>query len=87
MYPVLISRTFQKQFRNLPPSMQDRVRAALEHLRDDPFEPRSGADLKPVKNTTPQKYRLRVGEYRIIYAVSDDEVRCIEVFKRGRGYR
>ena len=47
---------------------------------------RSGADIKPLKNTNPLKYRLRVGEYRIIYVVKDDAVPVIDVFKRGKGY-
>jgi len=47
----------------------------------------SNADIKLLKNTKPQKYRLRIADYRIIYIVESDVVKVIELFKRGRGYR
>jgi mRNA-degrading endonuclease RelE of RelBE toxin-antitoxin system len=39
-----------------------------------------------LKKTQPQKHRIRVGEYRIIYLIEDNTVHVIEVFRRGRGY-
>ena len=87
MYKVLVSRTFQRQFRNLPEKIQSRIRNGLKELESDPFRPRPNADIKALKDTNPQKYRLRIGNYRIIYTVEDDTVKVIEVFIRGRGYR
>ena len=88
MADVLISRTFVKQYRTLPANEQVRIKESLEHLRTDPFSPRPGADIKPLRGTHPQKYRIRVGSYRIVYAVPDhDTVQVIEIFRRGRDYR
>jgi len=67
--------------------MQKRVRASLVRLGEDPLKPRSKVDIKPLRDTKPQKYRLRIGDYRIIYCVEDDVVKVIELFKRGRDYR
>ncbi len=41
----------------------------------------------PIKGTEPVKYRLRVGDYRVVYIVVRSEVKVIEIFVRGRGYR
>jgi len=87
MFNILVSRTFQKQFKTLPKSMQKRVKTALTELEDNPFDYRSGADIKELKNTKPQKHRIRVGDYRIVYLVDKKVIQVIEIFQRGRGYR
>ena len=87
MYKVLVSRTFQKQFNSLSKSMQSRIKIGLKELEKDPKKARPNADISPLSRTKPQKHRLRVGEYRIIYLIDKKTVRVIEVFKRGRGYR
>jgi mRNA interferase RelE/StbE len=86
MYSVLVSTTFQKQFHELKGDTQNRIRRALEGLSSDPFTPRSGMDIKPLVDTSPKKYRIRVGEYRIVYTIEDTNVRVIELFIRGREY-
>jgi len=86
-YEILVSKTFQKQFISLRNDLQKRIMDALKTLEDDPFQPRSGADIKRISHTNPTKYRLRIGNYRIIYDVENTIVKVIEVFKRGRGYK
>jgi mRNA interferase RelE/StbE len=87
MYKILVSRTFQKQFHALDTEIQTRIKNSLGNLQEDPLSSRSGADIKPLVHTNPQKYRLRVGQYRIIYRLQDDTVMIIEMFRRGRDYR
>lgn len=87
MHTVLVSRTFQRQFNALDKNLQKRIRLALNKLEENPIYPRPGADIKPLRDTKPQKHRLRVGDYRIIYLVENNTVNIIELFKRGRGYR
>jgi len=67
--------------------MQRRIHAGLKALMKEPFKARSSADIKPLKDTKPQKHRLRIGDYRIIYCVESDNVKVIELFKREREYR
>lgn len=85
-YRVLVSETFQKQFSGLDHRIQERIRTAIAALEDDPFRPRPHADIKPLTATDPVKYRLRIGEFRIVFVVIGSEVRVIEVFRRGKGY-
>jgi mRNA interferase RelE/StbE len=86
MYSVVVSRTFQKQFKGLPKDLQRRVRAALAELENDPFTPRAKADIKPLHDIDPPMHRLRIGDYRIIYHIEEKTVEVIELFHRGRGY-
>lgn len=88
-YDVLVSRTFQSWFDALEEDVQARLREGLEALEDDPYEARSGADIRRLENTDPVKHRLRVGNWRVIYVVDDEDavVRVVDGFRRGRGYR
>ncbi|MEA3166826.1 MAG: mRNA interferase RelE/StbE [Thermoplasmata archaeon] len=87
MHEVLLSATFLRQFRKLGDETQERLRQALAVLADDPLTPRPKADIKRLAGTDPVKHRLRVGDWRIVYAVDGPTVRVLEVFARGRGYR
>jgi mRNA-degrading endonuclease RelE of RelBE toxin-antitoxin system len=86
MFTVLVSKTFQAQFNQLDMNLQNRIRNGLDELKIDPYKPRSKADIKVLENTNPQKYRLRVGNYRIVYCLENKLVKVIELFHRGRGY-
>jgi mRNA interferase RelE/StbE len=86
-YEVLLSATSVRQLRKLPKEERDRIAKALKKLEEDPLSSRSGADIRVLEGTEPRKHRLRVGSYRVIYAVTSTKVNVIEVFRRGRGYR
>ena len=63
---LLIHRRARKELDALGRSMKARVVAAIDCLTDEP-RPFGCAKLRPQVET----YRLRVGDYRIIYIVSD----------------
>ncbi len=86
MFEIIVSKTFQKQFHSLSQDDQKRIRQGLPILAEDPFTPRSGADIKSLQQTVPKKYRLRIGEVRIIYSIRDEKILIIEVFRRRQGY-
>ncbi|MBN2230662.1 MAG: type II toxin-antitoxin system RelE/ParE family toxin [Candidatus Thorarchaeota archaeon] len=65
-----------------------RVIDALASLEDNPFKRRSGSDIKKlVTPTEPPLYRLRIGDFRAIYFVIDNEVRVTEIIHRSKGYK
>ncbi len=86
IFKVMVSRTFQKQFDSLAKSLKDRIRKGLEELGKDPRTNRSNCDIKRLVDTDPPKYRLRIGDQRIIYTIDKDDVKVIEIFHRGQGY-
>jgi mRNA interferase RelE/StbE len=87
MRQVLASDTARKQLDDLPSEEKRRLARALQVHAEDPYRSRPGADIKKVEGTDPAKYRLRVGDWRAVYWVGEDEVRVLEIFRRGRGYR
>jgi len=87
MFQVLASRTFQKQFNDIPNRLHNRIRKGLKELESDPYTPRSNADIKQLNDTNPLKYRIKIGEYMVIYYIEGKVVKIIEIFIRGRGYR
>ncbi len=66
-YTVRIKRSAEKEMDRLPVKAFDRVSQAILKLEHDPRPPGS----KKLRGV--QEYRLRVGQYRILYSVDDRE--------------
>ena len=86
MYKIFVSKTFQKQFHKMDKNLQERVKTAIQKLKENPYKSKARADIKPLIGTKPLKYRIRVGEYRIIYIIKNKTIKIIEIIKRGKGY-
>ncbi|MBS3056612.1 MAG: type II toxin-antitoxin system RelE/ParE family toxin [Candidatus Aenigmarchaeota archaeon] len=86
-YNILVSDTALKQFRKLDTSTGKRVRERLQNLRDDPFHRRAGMDIKQLVGfRNPDVFRLRVGNYRVVYVVAGVDVKITEIVNRSSGY-
>ena len=66
-YKLKIHHKVEKQLQRIPKNQLERVVDAMRSLRDDP-RPSGCVKLEE------QLYRVRQGQYRIIYAVFDDKV-------------
>lgn len=60
---------------------RERVVAKVEALQTD-----LAGDVKRLTNFTPE-YRLRVGDYRVLFQVEDDRVMIFRVLPRDKAYR
>ena len=87
MYDLYYSATFLQRFRKLPKEFQIKIRSALTELQKDPFHSRPGMPIRRLTGFDPKKWRVRVGDYRIVYQVEGSIINVAEVFPRGRGYR
>ncbi len=76
-YEVRIAKRVAKSLASLERRAQQRVRAAIELLADDPRPPACVA-----MQGEDSVYRVRVGDYRIVYEVLD-EVLLIQVVRVG----
>lgn len=76
-YRVDIARRAIKALTALPRQEQQRVRAAIDLLADNPRPP--GCTKLTAEDKT---YRVRVGVYRIVYEVFDDHL-VIDVVRIG----
>jgi mRNA interferase RelE/StbE len=86
-FNVLISRTAEKDLNGLDKQTRERIVKTLKELENDPFQPRPKTDIKKLhKMSKHQFYRLRIGSYRVIYAVEDTDVKITRVIPRGKGY-
>lgn len=64
-YKIEISRTAEKQLKKLPPTDQRRVAKVMLALAENPF-PRGSRKLSGYEDV----FRVRVGQYRILYSIS-----------------
>lgn len=83
MYRLEVSHTAHRQILRLPSSTQDRVNSAIALLAENPRRPGSK------KLTAREGYRVRVGDYRILYQI-DDGAKVVIIYRvmaRGDVYR
>jgi mRNA interferase RelE/StbE len=68
---VFIERKAQKQLLKLPKESQARISNAIDILQGEGFS--SSLDIKRLKGLG-SKYRIRVGDYRILFELSKNHV-------------
>ncbi len=72
-YSLEIKRSAAKELAQLPPKDRGRVVARIQALADDPRP--VGAE----KLSGQERYRVRQGDYRILYEIEDQILRIIVV--------
>lgn len=82
-YTVILAKSAQKQLDKLPDDTRGRVLRKLSTLEANPRSP----DTKKLKGT--DAYRVRVGDYRIIYEIEDGKllILVIQIGHRREVYR
>jgi mRNA interferase RelE/StbE len=68
-YSVQLSKRAHKDFQKLDPSLQKPIHQALIKLTTS----RTPQQFKSLKGKSIAQYRLRVGDYRILYDVYDED--------------
>lgn len=77
-YAVEFTKSAQKELSKLPSTTGVRIARAIDKLRVDP---RKGS-VRPMVGT--RSWRLRVGDYRIIYDIQDDKLLVLVIRIRHR---
>jgi mRNA interferase RelE/StbE len=81
MYRIIISNSAEKDMNKLPKVALKKVEHAIDHLADNP-RPRGCKKLKGIHEDL---WRIRVGDYRVIYTV-EDKIEIIDIRRvRHRG--
>lgn len=80
---VLLSDSADRAYSRLPVKVRQRVHAALRELAAT-----NRGDVKRLKGTRGREdlYRLRVGDYRVVFARSGTEIRVTRILHRHEGY-
>ncbi|AVH69580.1 MAG: type II toxin-antitoxin system RelE/ParE family toxin [Nostoc sp.] len=83
-YKVEILRGALKQLKKIPSELQERIQIKIDDLATEP-RPNGVKKLKGKENA----YRIRVGDYRLIYDIFDDllVVNVVEVGHRKNIYK
>ena len=72
-YRVILPKSVQKELDRLPDEMLKRVMARLTELEVNPRPP----DVKKLKGRS--AWRIRVGDYRVIYEIHDRELKILVI--------
>ena len=84
VYELVLARDAERRLNRLSRYDYRRIRKVMDELAQNP-RPKGAEKLKGRRNG----YRIRIGDYRVLYEVSDDEgvVRIIRVGHRREVYR
>lgn len=78
-YKVIFKPSVEKDLRSLPQSVVRRFFKRLDELKEEPF-PRQSIKLAG----TEQLYRVRIGDYRMIYGVDKENRHVVIHYVRHR---
>ena len=68
-YQVLFKVSADKALRKLPAAIQKRIVAAVDDLKSNP-RPHGSEKMQGIEN----HWRIRVGDYRVVYTIRDKEL-------------
>ena len=78
MYNVFYSNIARKFLLGLPKHIKGKIVAGVERIAEDP---RGAPSVRPLKGSK-NRYRLRVGEYRVVYDI-EDSVKILWIIRIG----
>ena len=78
-YRIELKRSAERDIRRIHPTLISRILERVEALGDDP-SPRQSLKLSGTEAT----YRLRIGDYRVIYSVDPESKTVVVYYVRHR---
>jgi len=78
MYSISIKPSALKELSRLPKAIVKKTEKAIDALAKEPRP----VGVKKLKGIEEDLYRIRVGDYRIIYSI-EDEIKIIDILKIG----
>lgn len=83
---VFLHESADKFLNKLDKKLQANIKEQIKRLSENPYSKQ--LDIKKLKGSRnkPDLFRLRAGEYRIIYFVHEGKIWVTEIMKREKGY-
>jgi mRNA interferase RelE/StbE len=81
-YKIVFTRRAIKDISSLEPEVKDRIAEALTKYSEDPL-----GYAKKMVDPSLGTYRFRIGDYRIIFDIEDEEIVILRVGHRREIYR
>jgi mRNA-degrading endonuclease RelE of RelBE toxin-antitoxin system len=86
-YQIVLSRKAAEDLRRLDARVRAEVRDALEvHLQHEPTKV-SRSRIKRLRGLAQPQYRLRVGEVRVFYDVTEEKVEVLAILSKSMAER
>ena len=88
VYTVEFTRKARRQFAKLAKDVQQRIVDRATGLETNPL-PEGRVKIRGVKKGQPARWRIRVGNFRVVYTINEDKklVEIVEVQDRKDVYR
>ena len=80
MHKIIFTNASFKDLERLDKNMRERILTELKSLSSSPLD--SKRDIKKLKGVGKNIYRLRVGEFRVIYFLSDIRLVVLRIIDR-----
>jgi mRNA interferase RelE/StbE len=77
---ILLTKTAQKDLARIPKDRRSQVLQALRALESWPLL--EGLDIARLKGYTEKIYRLRIGDYRVVFLTAEDAIYILRVVSR-----
>ncbi|ACR28366.1 type II toxin-antitoxin system RelE family toxin [Burkholderia glumae] len=81
MYSVEFTKQAAQALKAMPRDVAMRIRSKIDALAVDPYAPNPNAK----KLTGIEGYRLRVGDWRVLYEIEDDRIVIVVLAIKPRG--
>ncbi len=83
---VFLHESAEKFLNGLDKDIQKNIKVSIKRLAEEPYSKQFDTKKLRGLKVKPDLFRLRVGEYRIIYFIQDDKIWITEIMKREKGY-
>ncbi len=78
-FEIFVSTTASKELNKLESKTKERIKRKVREILADPSNSKGRFDIKKLAGKKRTYYRLRVGDYRIIYFLEDNMVKVVRV--------
>ena len=83
VWNVVCSRSALRALRKMPRNVAGTVNGEIQALADDPHAPNNNATRLQGR----QGYRLRVGDWRVLYELDEGRILVLDIKPRGGAYQ
>ncbi len=89
LFEVIIDKRVYKDLDKAPKHISEKFLESLDEFEIDPIHARPKFDVKQLKGFPKDLFRLRIGDYRVLFSVNKEknEVRITTIVPRKSAYK